>query len=312
MGAIEALAASFALMLVGAALARLAVVSAVGWAEMEKLAYWALFPALLVASLVKAPPAGLEAVKLGAALVGGQVFAFALVWSFGRRRLSGPVLPSVVQGAIRYNTYIAFATALAAQGAAGLERLTPALAPLIIAANILSVGAHALALNGAALSGAGQGTPTSSPWLKALKELATNPLVLASLLGLTLNLTGLSPPGLVLRVLEALGGASLPLALLAVGAGLKLGAETLRDLPLILWTSLVKFLVWPAAAFALAWALGLGPEGRQLALLTAAAPTATASYVLARRLGGDARLMASLISAQTLLAAPVLFLLLSL
>ncbi|MDD2869820.1 AEC family transporter [Neomegalonema sp.] len=307
MGAIEALAASFALMLVGAGLARLGVVSAAGWTEMEKLAYWALFPALLVASLVKAPPAGLEAVKLGAALVGGQLFVFALVWGFGRRRLSGPALPSVVQGAIRYNTYIAFATALAAQGPAGLERLTPALAPLIIAANILSVGAHVLALNGA-----GRGTPTSSPWLKALKELATNPLVLASALGLTLNLAGAAPPGLVLKVLEALGGASLPLALLAVGAGVRLGAETLRDLPPIFWTGLAKFLVWPAASFAAAWALGLGPEGRQLAVLTAAAPTATASYVLARRMGGDARLMASLISAQTLLAAPVLFLLLSL
>ncbi len=173
------------------------------------------------------------------------------------------------------------------------------------------MGAHVLALGGGAPAG-GEGARGASPWLKALKELATNPLVLASALGLTLNLAGAAPPGLVLKVLEALGGASLPLALLAVGAGLRLGAETLRDLPLVFWTSLAKFLIWPAASFAAAWALGLGPEGRQLAVLTAAAPTATASYVLARRMGGDARLMASLISAQTLLAAPALFLLLSL
>ncbi len=310
MGAIETLAASFGLMLIGAAAARRGLVSAAGWAEIENLVYWVLCPALLIVALPPAPTAGREAAKLAGALVGGQLLTFAAVWGFGRRRLSGPAFPSVVQGAIRYNTYVALATALAAQGTAGLERLTPALAPLIVMANVLSVGAHVWS-SGAAAPEA-EGTRGASPVLRALKELAGNPLVLASAGGLALNLAGIGLPRLGLLVLDALGKASLPLALLAVGAGLRLGAEARRDLPTILWTSFAKFLLWPGAAFGLAWALGLGPEGRQLALLTAAAPTATASYVLARRMGGDARLMASLISAETLLAAPTLFLLLSL
>lgn len=301
MGAMETLAASFALMLVGAALARLGTVSAAGWAEIEKLAYWVLFPALLLTSLAGAPLAGGEAARLAGALVGGQAAAFAAVWAFGRRRLAGPVFPSVVQGAARYNTYVALAAAAAVQGTAGLERLTPALAPLIIMANVLSVWAHMAA------APASQG---ASLWRRGARELATNPLILASAAGLALNLAQIRLPGPALSVLEPLGRASLPLALLAVGAGVRLGAEILRDLPLIGWTSLAKFVVWPGASFLLGRAMGLGPETLQLAVLTAAAPTATSAYVLARRMGGDARLMASLISAQTLIAAPVLMLLL--
>ena len=300
MGAMESLAASFALAAIGAGLTRLRLISAPGWAEIEKLTYWVLFPALLISSIAKAPLAGGEAAKLAAALVGGQVLAFAAVWLTARRRVSGPVFASLVQGGVRYNTYVALATAFAAQGAAGVERLTPALAPLIVMANVLSVAAH--------LAGPAEGA--ASPWRRALREMASNPLILASLAGLALNLSGIGLARLPATILGQLGGASLPLALLAVGAGLKLGVEARADLPLILWTSLVKFGLWPAAAFAIAWSLGLGEEGRQLAVLTAAAPTATASYVLARRLGGDARLMASLISAETLIAAPVLFLLL--
>jgi len=40
----------------------------------------------------------------------------------------------------------------------------------------------------------------------------------------------------------------------------------------------------------------------QVAILLAALPTATSSYILARQLGGDAPLMAGIISGQTLLA----------
>jgi predicted permease len=40
----------------------------------------------------------------------------------------------------------------------------------------------------------------------------------------------------------------------------------------------------------------------QAAILLAALPTATSSYILARQLGGDAPLMAAIISGQTLLA----------
>jgi len=50
----------------------------------------------------------------------------------------------------------------------------------------------------------------------------------------------------------------------------------------------------------------------QVAVLLAALPTATSAYILARQLGGDAPLMAGIISGQTLLAMVTIPLMLSL
>ena len=50
----------------------------------------------------------------------------------------------------------------------------------------------------------------------------------------------------------------------------------------------------------------------QVAVLLAALPTATSAYILARQLGGDAPLMAGIISGQTLLAMVSIPVLLSL
>ena len=49
----------------------------------------------------------------------------------------------------------------------------------------------------------------------------------------------------------------------------------------------------------------------QVAILLAALPTATSAYILARQLGGDAPLMAGIISGQTLLAIVTIPLMLS-
>ncbi len=70
----------------------------------------------------------------------------------------------------------------------------------------------------------------------------------------------------------------------------------------VLATNSVKLLLMPAVVLALAWGLQLDPVSRDVALLFAALPTATSAYILARQLGGDAELMAAIITGQTLLA----------
>jgi predicted permease len=69
------------------------------------------------------------------------------------------------------------------------------------------------------------------------------------------------------------------------------------------WTANgIKLVAMPALVLALASLVGLDPVSRDVALLFAALPTATSAYILARQLGGDAELMAALITSQTLLA----------
>jgi predicted permease len=64
----------------------------------------------------------------------------------------------------------------------------------------------------------------------------------------------------------------------------------------------LKLLLLPAVAVSLARLLGV--EGADLAVTAVAAsvPTATASYLLAKQLGGDAPLMAEIITVQTVAA----------
>lgn len=58
----------------------------------------------------------------------------------------------------------------------------------------------------------------------------------------------------------------------------------------------------PAIMSPLAWACGVQGAALSVVALSAAVPTASSSYVLARRLGGDAPLMSVIITTQTVLA----------
>ena len=91
----------------------------------------------------------------------------------------------------------------------------------------------------------------------------------------------------------------------AVGAALSLGAlgEHIRGVAL---SAAAKFLALPLLSLGAGRLLGLPPEALGALVVFQAQPTATASYVLARQLGGDADLMASIVTVQTLLAFAVL------
>ena len=76
--------------------------------------------------------------------------------------------------------------------------------------------------------------------------------------------------------------------------------------------SLVRLLGLPAVTLMVGYAIGLTGTPLAIALICAATPTATNSYILARELGGDAPLAANLIAVQTVLAMltmPLLWLL---
>jgi len=136
---------------------------------------------------------------------------------------------------------------------------------------------------------------------KSAMALIKNPLILACLAGIGLNLTGVGLPGWSQDTVELLGRAALPLGLVAVGVALR-PAALLRIDRGVLATNGVKLLLMPALVLAFTWILQLDPVSRDVALLFAALPTATSAYILARQLGGDAELMAAIITGQTLLA----------
>ena len=116
---------------------------------------------------------------------------------------------------------------------------------------------------------------------------------------------GVDLPLLVREPLAILGRATLALGLLTVGAGLRPALVADRG-DLVALTTAAHLLLRPAIGLALAMAMGLAGTPIEVVALACAVPTATSSYILARLLGGDAMLMAALVTTTTVAALATL------
>ena len=288
----------FGLIALGLGLRQSGFLPAEFWRGAERLTYFIAFPALLFREAAKASPAGLPLAETAAAALLPVLLA-ALVLLLGTRaattRIGGPRYSSLVQAAIRPNTYLALAAAAAIGGAQGLAVIAIALVLVIPTVNLLSVVAVTR------LAGAeGQGL-----WRGVLRELARNPLIIGSAAGLLAGTVGLRLPAVVEMLLELLARLALPLGLLTVGAALSLRALAAAR-ALVAGSALAKLLGLPLVAGITCAALGLAGVPAVVLTAYAAMPASPSAYVLARELGGDATLMANLITAHTLGAAVTL------
>lgn len=288
----------FLLILLGHAMKRGRFVPDTFWPPAEKLTYFVTFPALLVANLASADLAGLPWPSIALSLGGTTLIVAGLALAL-RRWVGGTAaaFTSTFQGAIRPNTYIGLAGAAALFGDHGVTLTAVCIAIVVPLVNVLAVAclsvfvpAHGRASIKATLSG-----------------IVRNPLILACVIGILLNVAGIGLPPVAGPLLKILGAAALPVGLLAVGAGLALDALRGAGRPLVT-ACVLKLGVMPLIAVAIL--VGLRMIGMDVnaaafgvALLYAALPCSASSYVLARQMGGDAPLMANIITLQTLLAA---------
>jgi len=134
-----------------------------------------------------------------------------------------------------------------------------------------------------------------------LRELVRNPLILATVAGLACNLMGLRVPEIAALTLSRMGAAALPLGLMAVGAGLQVGA--LREAPRLAAAFMaIKHLAMPLTALLMVRSLGLPIDQQLIVVAFTAMPTASSAYVLAVRMGGHGGYVAGLVSLSTLIA----------
>ncbi|MEC5291764.1 AEC family transporter [Aurantimonas sp. C2-6-R+9] len=288
----------FALILAGLVFRRSGFPGEGFWPAAEKLNYFVLFPALLFASLAKAPLADPTLLGFAAAILVVMVVA-AIVLALLRRWRGWPAARygPLVQGTIRFNTYLGLALVGSLYGTEGLARAAVVLAVLVPAVNVLSV----IALTAERETSARQ----------LLMPLVRNPLILACAAGAAFALTGVGLPFGTDRFLGLLAAASLPLGLLCVGAALKLAAARAETTTLLL-NSAGRLVAMPLVAALVAWLFVLSPLDASLLVIFFALPTAPTAYVLTTQFKGDATLMAGLVTLQTLLAAASLPLVLSL
>ena len=255
------------------------------WDGAERLVYYLLFPCLLFTAIVRNPLDASTALPLAACALGAVAVGVALALALGRwPGVDARLHASGAQTAFRFNSYVALALADRLGGAPGVASMALIVSLVVPACNVAAV--WPLARQG------GQGY---------LRELARNPLIIGTVSGLVFNLAGLRLPELAMTTLSRIGQAALPLGLMAVGAGLQMGA--LRESPRLAAAFLaIKHAVMPAVAIALVTLAAL-PTGQQAIVVAfAAMPTASSAYVLAVRMGGHGPFVAGLVTMSTLLA----------
>ena len=135
-----------------------------------------------------------------------------------------------------------------------------------------------------------------------LRQIALNPLIIASFLGITWSFLDLPIPLVFERSLNIATGMTLPLALLAIGGGFSL--EKLRgDLFRAALASCVKTIWMPILAAILLISMDVRGMDLGIGVLIAGTPAATANYIMADQLKGDAELAGTSIMLSTLLSA---------
>jgi malonate transporter and related proteins len=266
------------------------------WSGLERVTYYIFIPALVITTLAGTDLSRVPVVSMGVALL-APLGLITLVFLLIRIRLeqafgiTGPAFTSVLQGAIRWNSFIALALASAMHGREGLTIVAVCMAFLFPSANLIS--AYSLSRYASA-------TPLKP--LAFAMGLIKNPFIWSTAVGMLIAVIGLPIPKPLMTFGDITGRAVLAAGLLLVGAGLELG--DLRRPGAALWISVAaKLAVYPLLAGIIGQAMGLTGATLTVSVIAAAVPTASTAYILARQAGGDAPLMASIITVQTIAAA---------
>lgn len=141
---------------------------------------------------------------------------------------------------------------------------------------------------------------------KVLKGILHNNLVLGSVLGMAFMALGIRLPDLIMKPLEDMADISTPLAVICVGATLSFG--TLKKYARYISIAVLGRLIVGPLLFTTGAVL-LGIRGLELAgiFLITATPTATASFPMAKELGGNDELAGLIVAVNNIVCLFTLF-----
>jgi len=141
--------------------------------------------------------------------------------------------------------------------------------------------------------------------LRALKSIATNPIIWGIIAGLTVSLLKIDFPKIIDKTLSNLSAMSTPLALIAIGAGFE-GRKALKKIKPTIIASAIKLVVMPGIFVPLAILLGFHDQKLVALLIMLGSPTTPSSYIMAKNMHNDGVLTSSVIVLTTLLSAVTL------
>lgn len=278
----------FLLILCGYLLCRYSKLGKPVWEQVEVLVYYFLFPVLLFHSIIKSP---IDLSSASHLMIAGWLTglcAIALAYSLAHIPFLKPYFTAhdfaaSSQIAFRFNSFIGLAVADRIGGAIGVLQMAILIGVCVPMFNVAAIWPMA--------------RHSKRPFLK---ELIRNPLIIATVSGLSANLLGFTIPQWLEPSVARIGAASLAMGLTAAGAGLLLNSVTQVK---VLTTSvlMIRHMITPLIAYGLAHAISLTTIQTTILLAFSALPTASNSYVLASRMGYNGAIVAGMVTLSTLL-----------
>lgn len=272
--------------------------------ELNWLIFWVSLPALIIHSLATAPSLPRDTGPIVILFFIATLIVIALSFPVCRfLRLPREQIGTFVQAAFRGNlAYTGLPIVIFALHdqtrevvALAVAQVMFVLAPAMILYNVIAVFL---------LVGSQEGFS-----LKKVREIVgkvvTNPLILASVIGVGIFALPAKPPHFVFNTLDLIGQMAAPAALFCVGGAMAFVSMEGRYRSASV-ASVLKILILPAIAAGLLLFVDVEPVARLVLLVLSACPTAVASYIMAKELGGDEALAAGSIIISTVACIPVL------
>lgn len=142
---------------------------------------------------------------------------------------------------------------------------------------------------------------------RIVKRILTNPIVVACLMAVALNLLSIRLPAALDSAVGRLGDACAPVGFLALGGTLSF--DSIRaNARAIAVVSLLRLVVIPSVMIGIFCLLGYRGDPICVALILFGAPTAMSSYTLACAMDGDERLASATVAITSLISIVTVFL----
>ncbi len=274
--------------------------------DASKLVFNYALPCLLFFSVADSDVNYAEQVRLILAGVVVTLMLFIGSEIYARKFIAEPADQGVfVQGVFRSNmAIIGLATVANAYGSEGLSVGAVYMGIVTILFNILAV--ITLSRAGSEAEGDNPSISMTQKIGNAGKKMATNPLIWALVLAfvykaLPFSSELLSEGSILHTVGDLLASTALPLALICAGATIKVKAM-LHPSGLSMQASIGRIVIAPLLAVGVGVAFGLQGVALGVLFMMVASPTAAASYVMAKAMGGNEVLAANILAFTTVVS----------
>lgn len=220
----------------------------------------------------------------------GTFLIFGISWIIAAKVAPKPEDKGVfIQGAFRSNyAIVGFAIILNIFGEEALAKASLLIAFVIPVYNLFSVFALTMSQH----SG-------EKIFIRTLKELALNPLVLGVVAAVPFSLAKIEIPEMLKVTGEHLSVIALPLALISIGGSLNLAAVKKASY-LSIYSSVLKIVLFPTLMTVIAYYLGFTGFELGIIFIIFGCPTAIASFVMAAAMKGNIELAGNIVVISTL------------